>query len=309
MKKLIWIATLFLAAGLTLAVTAPTAWPTVYNTDTVGPIADYLNEPILAARAAYNARLVAQGKPKITDEQGFDAVYLPKYPRDGWLRYSTVPPYQIIGPGCVGGFGLHEFQGHQEIWARVYEMGKLCLSGHPTTGTTVPTSVPATTPVEVKTPPPSSNPACIDTALGIPGPFGQCFTCAGVAIAGVENRAGHCVRVGSPIQPTPRPVTPVATAVPPAVTPCADVPGGRPGPFGWCYDCAGNQLGLQPCVAPVATPVPTVAATPPVVTTAPPAETPKPPSGKKGCGGCGGTLLGTLIAAGVVYAASKGRTK
>lgn len=291
----------FLPAALALALSAPTTWPTTFTVETVGPIADYLNEPIYAARILYNNRLVAQGKPRLSTEEQWDSAYLPLYPRDGWLRYPGLPPYQIIGPLGLGGFGLHEFQGHPEIRARIDQMQALATAGGQ------PEPVPTDAPAPAKTPTPTG---CIDTPLGQPGPFGQCFTCAGEPVPNVENRNGRCVLV-SPQTPTERPTEPVPTAPPARTpTPCIDVPGGRPGPFGWCYDCAGNQLGEQPCAAPTVRPTPRPTEPPPPLPTAteiPPTEIPttatatvtptSTPAGRpKGCGGLWGGLLGGLAA-------------
>ena len=63
--------------------------------------------------------------------------------------------------------------------------------------------------------------------------------------------------------PTLPPGTPSLTpVVPPSPTPtvCNLPPWGQPGPFGRCYDCAGNVVGDQPCGPKTATPAPSLTA-------------------------------------------------
>jgi hypothetical protein len=140
-----------------MPVPEPTSWPTTFTWTTVHPIADYLNEPIDAARAAYNAHWGTN----ISSELEWQQRYLPKYPSDGWLRYGGgIPDFQIIGPSGVRGFGLHEFQGHPEIVERVNRMNLLATTS--TGGTTMPqnpidpnTGLPAGTP---PTPPATTTP-------------------------------------------------------------------------------------------------------------------------------------------------------
>jgi hypothetical protein len=73
--------------------------------------------------------------------------------------------------------------------------------------------------------------------------------------------------IGGGPTPTPAPTLPPGTpsrtpVVPPSPTPtvCNLPPWGQPGPFGRCYDCAGNVVGDQPCGPKTATPAPSLTA-------------------------------------------------
>ena len=136
----------------------PTSWPTIFPPQgghiEVAAIADYVNERIEEARLHYNEVLRAQGKAPLSGDYAFEAVYLPKYPRDGWRRVGAgVPPFQIIGPGGLGGFGLHEFQGQEAIKERINEMNRLAMEAGGAPTPPAPSPVPTPT-----TPPPSPVP-------------------------------------------------------------------------------------------------------------------------------------------------------
>lgn len=143
-----------------MSVPKPTTWPTVFNYQTVSPIAAYLNEPIFAARKKLNLDRAAKGLPYILNEEDWDAEKLPIYPADGIRRLTGVPPFVIIGPSGIAGFGLHEFEGHwgeDDIHARLNEMQLLWRNS--LTGTVSQPSQP---------PPTTEEPMPIDPNTGLP---------------------------------------------------------------------------------------------------------------------------------------------
>ena len=102
----------------------PNQWPNVFPPHgghaEVKLIADYLNEPIRAARIRF-------GK---ATEQEYERAGLPLYPVDGWRDPGHgLPPYQIIGPNGIASFWVGEFEGYPEIWERIREVAALHPGG------------------------------------------------------------------------------------------------------------------------------------------------------------------------------------
>lgn len=154
-----------------------------------------------------------------------------------------------------------------------------------TTGGIGPTPIPqdtptpgGPTPVASNTPVPVPTSTCTDVGFPYGHPtlvqFGECYSCNGTAMGLYNPKTNSCGPFGTPTPtkvPTVAVKTPTIGPPPATATPCVNVPGGIPGPFGMCYDCAGNPIGVQPCAvlpaSPTVTPSPVKTPTAGITTT------------------------------------------